>query len=216
MKKILTLGDSFTYGDELEDRTNAWPYLLANKLKCEVDNLGHCGGGNHRMVRLMLSRDIIEYDLVVLAWSGFDRIEVADECSIWELFPGASVNTYRIPNKEVKWRKTLIDYTNRHHNEEYLYRQYLGYCILAQSYLKLHNIPYIMLDTFINHKIADRFASVNNDLIKQIDTTNFLGWPTESMEEWTMGTLHGPRGHFLEEGHQIVAEKLYNHLTQPK
>ena len=29
--KILALGDSFTYGSELADIKQAWPYLLANK-----------------------------------------------------------------------------------------------------------------------------------------------------------------------------------------
>ncbi len=34
--KILTLGDSFTFGAELSDISNAWPYLLGKKLGYEV------------------------------------------------------------------------------------------------------------------------------------------------------------------------------------
>jgi hypothetical protein len=213
MKKLLTLGDSFTYGDELKNRSDAWPYLLADKLGYEVVNLGYCGGSNHRMVRMMLTEDITDFDLVVLAWTGFDRIEMADEYSTWEYWLGCHSNSYRVPVKEVKWRKGVIDYLNRHHNEEYLYRQYLGYCILAQSYLKLHNVPYIMLDAFINHEMPNRMSESNIDLVKKIDTSRYLGWPNESMKEWASNVPYGPHKHFLEEGHQIVAEKIYNFLT---
>jgi hypothetical protein len=30
--------------------------------------------------------------------------------------------------------------------------------------------------------------------------------------EWTYGTPRGPRGHFLEQGHEIVADKIYEYI----
>jgi hypothetical protein len=32
------------------------------------------------------------------------------------------------------------------------------------------------------------------------------------MMEWTYGSPQGPMGHFLEEGHAIVADKIYEHI----
>ena len=90
MKKLLAIGDSFTYGDELTDRTDAWPYLLGKKLGYNVTNRGVRASGNTKMVRSLVEENINDYELVVIAWSGFDRIEFADECGIWETWPGAN------------------------------------------------------------------------------------------------------------------------------
>ena len=65
-----------------------------------------------------------------------------------------------------------------------------------------------MLDAFGNTKSRE----LNVELDNQIDTTNYLGWPNESMMEWTYSAAQGPRGHFLEEGHAIVADKVYEHI----
>ena len=54
INKVLTVGCSFTYGDELKTPTSqAWPILLANKNNWEVNNLGKCGGSNDRIQQLM-------------------------------------------------------------------------------------------------------------------------------------------------------------------
>ena len=214
MKKILTLGDSFTYGDELEDRTNAFPHLIAKKFNTDVVNLGECGSGNYKMIRKLLEQDINQYGLVVIAWSGFDRIELTDEFGSWEWWPGSHANSYRITSKDVKFRKTVIDYFNRHHDSTYFYRQYLNYVILAQSYLKLNQIPYVFLDVFKNHDDENRSASTNRDLFEKIDTSRYLGWPNESMSEWTKGLPIGPRFHFLDQGHQVVSEKIISFIKQ--
>ena len=66
MKKILTLGDSFTYGDELEDRTNAFSHLIAKQLNMDVVNLGECGSGNYKIIRKLLEQDINQYGIVVM------------------------------------------------------------------------------------------------------------------------------------------------------
>ena len=44
---LYTIGDSFTYGQELEDpSTQAWPILLAKQLGYELINEGRPGVGN--------------------------------------------------------------------------------------------------------------------------------------------------------------------------
>jgi hypothetical protein len=80
--------------------------------------------------------------------------------------------------------------------------------VLLQNFLKQHNKKYVMLDAFGNTKLRH----LNTELTKQIDTTYYLGWPAESMMEWTFGSDQGPNGHFLEKGHSIVADKIYEHI----
>lgn len=219
MKKLLAIGDSFTYGSELKDfnaispSVLAWPQLLGDQLGYAVKNRSAVGSGNVKMVRTLVEEDINDVDLVIIAWSGFDRIELADEHSIWGTHIGANKSNYRITDPSVKYRGTIIDYFNRYHNDDYLYRQqYLVQIILAQNYLKYHKKNYVMLDAFLNHKFAGRSDPKNKDLIDQIDTAHFLGWPNESMLEWTENTPYGPGKHFLEHGHEIVAKKLFKHL----
>jgi hypothetical protein len=205
--KLLTVGDSFTYGEELVDKQMAWPFRLADKLNCEVTNLAKPGGGNSRMVRYVIE-NVNSFDLVIIAWSHFARIELADENGFYDLWPGCRY----LPHKEYSpWRKEIIDYITRHYNDEYLYNQYLINIILLQSYLLANNKKYIMLDAFHNNlPYARAMADIN--LKKQIDPLFYISWPNESLMDWTNNTPRGPGGHFLEEGHQKVSEKLNEHI----
>jgi hypothetical protein len=208
--RVLTVGDSFTYGEELADLTSAWPSLLSNKLGYQLNNLAKPGSGNMRMVRHAIEQ-VNNYDIVIIAWSHFARIELADENGFYDLWPGGGT----LPHKaHSPWRWEVINYFTKHHNDDYLYRQYLLNIILIQNYLKANNKKYIMLDSFGNHQANERAATTNKDLLDQIDKTYYVGWPDSTMMEWAYLTPVGPHGHFLEEGHIKVAEKIYNHMDQ--
>lgn len=204
--KILTLGDSFTYGDELSDRNSAWPNILSKYLNCEVSNQGLSGIGNSRIVRNCIEL-CNEYDLIIIAWSHFARIEFADQNGIYDIWPGTQLAQF---DNRLNYRKDIIKYVTEHHDDVYLYRQYLINIILLQNYLKTKNKKYIMLDAFGNHQNIGRFKNI--DLIDQIDTKVFLGWPLHSMMEWTYDCPKGPKGHFLEQGHKQVADKIYEYI----
>lgn len=206
--KLYTIGDSFTYGEELVDKSLAWPCLLAKKLNVDLNNLARPGSGNTRMVRHTVEQ-VDNYDLVIIAWSHFARSETADINGFYDIWPGCSA----LPHKEFHpWRAEIINYNNRYHNDDYLYRQYLLNIILLQKYLRANDKKYIMLDSFGNHQANQRIAENNKDLLKQIDNTYYLGWPDESMMEWTGICARGSGGHFLEQGHELVADKIYEHI----
>jgi hypothetical protein len=207
--RLLTVGDSFTYGDELEDITSAWPFLLATKLEYQLDNKGRPAVGNTSMIRTAVE-NVDNYDFIIIAWSHFARTETADELGVYNIWPGCTQEIYKISHP---WRGDLINYINRHHNDQYLYRQYLLNIILIQNFLKNNNKRYLMLDAFGNNLHRDRRV-INTDLTAQIDTKYFVGWPTTTMMEWTWGVEQGPHGHFLELGHRKVAEKIYTHMEQ--
>jgi hypothetical protein len=201
--RLLAVGDSFTYGEELSNLNNAWPYLLGNKLGYEITNLAKPGCGNTRMIRHAVEQ-INNYDLIIIAWSHFARTELADENGFYDIWPGCST----LPHKEFSsWRSEVINYYSKHHNDQYLYNQYLINIILIQQYLKFNNKKYIMLDTFGNNNYRK-----NNTVVDQIDPTYYIGWPTTTMMEWTHGCPKGPGDHFLEQGHEVVADKIYEHI----
>jgi hypothetical protein len=204
--RLLTLGDSFTYGQELVDRSHAWPNLVAAQNGYKLTNLGIPGSGNTNMVRNCIER-IDQYDIVIVAWSHFARIEFSDEKGTYDTWPGHRGIVF---TDDVEFRKDLNTYITKHYNDSYLYRQYLINIILIQNYLKSKNKQYVMLDAFGNTQISER--NKNEDLISQIDAKFYLGWPYQSMMEWTYGCMQGPNGHFLEDGHKKVAEKINEHI----
>jgi len=203
--RLLTVGDSFTYGDELVDRTQAWPHLLGAQLGYEVTNLGKPGCSNNYMVRAVIENSH-DNDLVIIAWSHYARVETSDENGPYDIWPGCK-GVFFVGN--LKYRKELIEYVNRHHDDDYLYKQYLINIILLQNYLEANNKRYLMVDTFGNHQEKQR---TSDNLITQVNDKFYPGWPKETMMEWTWKTPKGPNGHFLEQGHQLVAEKINEHI----
>lgn len=202
--RLLTVGDSFTYGEELAELTSAWPFILGNKINYTVTNLALPSKSNTYILRTVVEQ-ASEHDLIVVAWSHFARAEYADERGIYDVWPG---NLGALFTGEFSYRKELINYISKHHDDKYLYTQYLLNIILLQNFLKQHNKKYVMIDAFGNTKARN----LNKTLSQSIEKDYFLGWPNESMMEWTYGTPQGDRGHFLEQGHKIVAEKIYEHI----
>ena len=200
--KLLTIGDSFTYGEELSDRYSAWPYLLGY----EVTNLAEPSKSNNYMVRSVVE-NFQNYDLIIIAWSHFARIEFGDDLGVYDIWPGKSNCCF---TGKQEYRKGIIDYISRHHSDSYLYTQYLINIILLQNFLTQQNKKYLMFDAFGNTHSDVR--ALNRELSQLVDSQYYLGWPNESMMEWTYGTTQGPRGHFLEAGHQIVAEKINEYI----
>jgi len=203
--KILALGDSFTYGYELQDTSNAWPCVLARKLNATVTNLGKPGGGNTQIVRNIVEH-ADQYDLVVIGWASPGRIEFADNIGTYDVWPGCAVKGFTGARVELARLVTIS------HNDNYLFRQFLVNVILAQQYLKSKGIAYVMASTQGNEWYYNTCKQHNQDLIDQVDTEHCIEWPTGGMAEWTFGCPQGPGNHFLDDGHQLVAEKFYEHI----
>lgn len=201
---LLTVGDSFTYGQELLDLNNAWPHILGKQIGYTVQNLGLPGTGNTQMVRNVLT-NYQSADLIIIAWSHYARMEFADHKGIFDLWPGYK---HKWPD-DLLFRTKLSEYITWYHNDIYMYNQYLNNVLLIQQFLKSKNKKFLMMEAFGN--IDDRKLG-NEGIHYQIDDQYFLGWPSESMVEWVYPCPNGPNGHFLDEGHNKVADKIYEHI----
>jgi hypothetical protein len=208
IKHILSVGDSFTYGEELDNQDLAYPYYIARGLKAEVVNLAKPGSGNTRMVRNIIDHVAADepVDLVTIGWTSPGRMEFADAIGVYDIWPGRDFNWGN-------WRSDLQNYINKHHDAEHIYGQYLITIITLQSFLEARGIKYIMMTTNANEYYHQSFYSKSQPRVKLINDTNFIGWPNEGMLEWADGCKKGPNGHFLEDGHRKVAVQILKHIN---
>lgn len=209
---ILTVGDSFTYGEELENLHDAWPYKLANKIpKSHLINLGEPASSNDKIVRKVVEHVLLNpTDLVIIGWSNIGRSEHADEFGYYDVWPGYSGNLFTKDGTE--WRKELADYVSRYHDSEAIHRKFLQTVLLLQGFLESRNIKYVMCNIVQNEYYKKKHFSGINDYKEQINKERFLGFNEAGMCEWTHGCPQGPGGHFLEQGHDIVANRIYEHI----
>lgn len=82
---LFTTGCSFTYGEELEDKNKAWPYMLGKLFNAEkVINKGICSGSNDYIIRTTMEfisecieKNINFKDIIIV--NGFTS-EIRKEC----------------------------------------------------------------------------------------------------------------------------------------
>jgi hypothetical protein len=207
---VYTIGDSFTYGDELNNpKKDAWPVLLSNKLGMSLINEGRCGVSNEFIVKKTIQA-IPKYkpNLVIVAWTSFGRAEFSDQYGVYDIWPGCSSRVFDEDHK-LQYRKELIKYITVNNNNEHDYRRWLRQVVLTQNFLQNHQIDYIMCNVFDNQHRFGKFYKDNQGYYELIDHTKFVGWPSDGFVEWVYNTPHGPGGHPLEQGHKQIAEKIY-------
>lgn len=207
---IHAIGDSFTYGDELASQELAWPALLSKKINTHVVNLGRPATGNKRMVKRAIDATIDKSQLIIIGWSDCNRQEFADNIGIYDIWAGRNYRAFQI--NDPTHRINLIKYLTAYDTPEYYYAEWLRQVILIQSLCKLHSIPCVMFiacGAYISHQ---QYHQNFKKLVDAIDHSMFVDGMFTSVGEWCYGTPHGPNGHPLEQGHEIIAEKIYEHI----
>jgi lysophospholipase L1-like esterase len=209
---ILTVGDSFTYGEELDDLYNAWPYKLGNRIRnSSVVNLGEPAASNDKILRKTIEYVLVNnVDLVVIGWSNLGRSEFADEFGYYDVWPGYSGNLFL--NDGSLWRKELVDYVSKYHCSKAIHKKFLQTVLLLQGFLDSRKIKYVMCNIVQNEYYKKTHFDGLEDYNEQINRERFLGFNEAGMCEWAHGCKKGPGGHFLEDGHQIIADKINEHI----
>lgn len=214
--KIVALGDSFTYGEELVNRHDAWPQQLANKLGVQCRNLGVPGGSNDRIINelfdyLLSPGEADPNDLFVIGWTSPGRVEYADEVGNFDIWPG--FNTAKFVKHE-PWRTELSSYIDQYHSSQWLVRRFVQQVVMTQSLLSQRNFKYVMCDTVNNEYYKNQYLLPAYTACDLVDSSFYLGWKHSGMAEWVGKVPKGPGGHFLEQGHQIVADKLCKFIKE--
>ena len=135
---ILTIGDSFTFGDELDDRlTQAWPYLLGKSLNQHVVNLGQSGTCNDSMVRKILAHTTTNYyDLIIVAWTDHNRFEC------WSDHVNRPITIMPESLANLPWTDDFYRYS---YNDNFSLNRWYQQILLLQQYLKSRNLNYLFV-----------------------------------------------------------------------
>ena len=183
--KLLTAGDSFTWGEELTDLKSAWPFLLG----LDAVNLAQPGASNDYIVQ-----SIVEYivknprpNFVIVAWTTPNRIDISGK--------------HLTPTSQGKYGDALIDNVFKDWDELWARSKFLTQVELLHAFLDTYDIPHVFVSTF----------DIQTWAIGNINAP-WLGWPNEGIVEWMGDCPKGPGGHPLELGHQRIAEKINEHI----
>lgn len=128
VKRLYTIGDSWTFGDELlNPGVQSWPVLLSQKLDCKLVNEASPGASNDWMFRKIIEWSCVQKDLnddvVIVGWSVPDRYE--------EKFK------FNIDYKKMK---------KYFYISELLYYRSVCYMVSLQEFLKSKNIKYLFFN----------------------------------------------------------------------
>jgi len=207
---IYAIGDSFTYGDELSSQEQAWPSVLSKKIGKQITNLGKPASGNKRMVKRAIDAVNNKSELIIIGWSDCNRQEFADDIGIYDIWAGRNYKAFKL--QDPTHRINLIKYMTAYDTPKYYYADWLRQIILIQSLCKLHKIPCVMFVACGSQLSHTHYYKQFERLISAIDHSMFVDNMFTSVAKWTYGTPHGPNGHPLEQGHEIIAEKIYEHI----
>ena len=206
---IHAIGDSFTFGDELESQEHAWPAVLGRMLTRQVVNKGRPATGNTRIVKRAVDAVIDSADMIIIGWSGVERQEFADEIGIYDIWAGRNFRAFQ---QDHTHRIDMIKYMTAYDAPEYYYANWLRQVILVQSLCKVNNIPCIMFIACGANESHRRYHRNFEQLVNKIDQSMFVDSMYNSVGEWCYGLPYGPNGHPLVEGHQLIAEKINEHI----
>jgi hypothetical protein len=207
IKNLVTLGDSWVYGDELGDddyrQQHCWPQLVASRFNLTLQNLGFNGESLQSAIwsaLWWLENQYKEDSLIILGltdpWrTSWFRASHAQDTNPWS----SHVNI-----------ESIFDETNYH----LMKKIYIDMCdcealrkfnrqqaiIFFEGLSKNTNIPVLQFDLYISRQ---RVFGVNH---------MYAG---ESAAQW-VGDHINPQGHPDETGHILIAKKLISYIESAK
>ena len=116
-------------------------------------------------------------------------------------------NPYKHDYAVIQWTTYIRGQENV--SDETAFTKWVYQVIGLQAFLDRYGVEYLMFNGFDNEDHIEEYAF---DVYSNIDTSRFIGWPSESMVTWAYGTDNMPKGHPGPEGHKRVAEQLWQYL----
>ena len=213
---ILVIGDSLSFGSELKDMPKylglygnddadtkaevppsqyAWPSLISKRLNIDVNNLSIAGGSNDRIFRLAVNESFKQsYQCVICAWTTIDRFDFSYQGKDFPLTAGVDVSL------NFPWFKSyLADHYNSHKSQQ----RWLAQLLSLQALFKQQQQQYLFVKSCGIH--IDKSLQY---LLSNVD----IDWDFD-MTSLCSNLTHGKQGHFLEQGHELVADYILSKIS---
>lgn len=206
--KILAIGDSFTYGDELPYRlTASWPALVEKTFKCSVRNLGTPGGSNDRFIR-QIFEEYKNYDLIILSWTHPGRFEVNIDGKLTSISSGIAEKIH------LDW---ATEYYKKYYSNFDAHFKWVTQMLMLQSFFKQTGQKYIFCNTFGTNRTLsqleqEEYLPIMRKMLDDVDSTYYIDGHKFGMLDWVENCPVAPRGHPLELGHQRIAGRINEHI----
>tara|TARA_B100000902_G_C27044433_1_gene780976 strand:- start:117 stop:776 length:660 start_codon:yes stop_codon:yes gene_type:complete len=209
LRNLYTNGCSYVWGDELEDRRDAFPHLLKTKLGCELTDDSKCGSDNQRIMRTTLTADLKNH-FVIIGWASIIRYEYYDKSYISEgidLVPGWESN---IGSRFEKYPEI-----HKYFEYDWFVVNFLNQVLVLQNYLKYNNIPFFFFMSYPMYKDQNVDYLEHFDLI---DESTFPSLFNEDLEFFTYCKNNGlndfmPNWHPSPRQHKLWSEYLYEKIN---
>ena len=160
IKRLYSIGDSWTNGHELENPiTECYPYLLAQRLGCELVNDALPAASNDWMFRKTVEwickQENTEDCIVIVGWS----IPSRREENFKFYYGGPPEWERKLIDKENKISHLISDYL---YNHELITIRTLVYIFTLQEVLKSKNIKYLFYQPWVDILIEDDWYEKND------------------------------------------------------
>lgn len=212
-KKLLyTIGDSWTYGWELENpKTECYPYLLSQKLGCDLINEGLPAASNDWMFRKAIEwitkNDTSRLKLFIVGWSFSSRRE-----ENFKFYHGGdSVSERKRQGDPIsKWISENL------YNVRLSYIKTYTYIYALQEILKSNKINYLFYHPLDPIFLQDKWYEENiksdvHDIYLKIDKKKNVGPEFDGQKVIPNGK---PHHHPNKEQTEWLTNQLYNYLEK--
>lgn len=234
--KILCIGDSWTWGSELWDRTinteeqagkiyghdftvrcienhkyvdaHRWTTILSLSGEYKVENLSASGASNRQLLEMLHDRLTLDddIDMIVIAWT--TQFRSSNRVHNWELKP-------RPQDRFVAVTQSFAD-------EEFVD---IFYNELCAAHWLAKDIPIINVNAFYDNNVynnVDRMIFADRSLL-DVATDGKIKDISESDWHWHANSMHNladfnlkPQGHPDENGHRLIANYIDAQIKEYK
>lgn len=225
-KKIVSFGDSFIFGSELENNDNgssAWPGLIAQELGVQYETRAIPGCGNEAITRQIFeyfSNNDTHNVLAVINWTWGARWD----CYLSPVEKWITLGLTCVPNKLTSYvsqgeAARIIDFYRDYPGNSTLWDKFrtLQTVYTAQQYLNSLNVTTVQ--TYMDQEIWDQewhapdYVKTLQELVKtpmmDFEGRTFLDWSYHNKFAVTDPGLHP-----LEDAHRAAADLWKNQYAQ--
>ena len=218
IKRLYTIGDSWTQGFELQNpKTECYPYLLSKKLNCELENQALPSASNDWMFRKTIQWVCSQKDLsdvlVIVGWSIPSRREENGK-----FYYGGPVDWPEAMHYDEPVSKFISEHL---YDAEQITKKLLASVYALQEVLKYQNIKYlfyqpwcdILIDNdWYEQKDRPDFSTYRyrvDDVYNKIDK-NFVIGPFDDADRITFDEVRHPNA----KEHIGMSEKLHDRIME--